>query len=388
VPRGESTPIRQVLLKVHSRCNLSCDYCYVYEHVDQSWRAQPRAMSRRIVDLAARRIEEHVRAHDLDRVTVILHGGEPLLAGVPLLEHVALATTAAAPVDLHVQTNGLLLDDAFLALFARHGVKVGVSIDGGAAAHDRHRRFAGGAGSYAAVAPAIERLAGHPELYSGLLATVDLANDPIEVYTDLLAFAPPRLDLLLPHGNWSSPPPGRPADQSRTPYADWLITIFDRWYGAPRRETGIRMFDSIISLLLGGPGGSEALGLAPVDLITVETDGSIEQGDVLKTTAPGMAATGLHLATHSFDDALAHPGVRARQLGLDGLAGACRACPLVRVCGGGLYAHRYHEANGFANPSVYCADLTKLITHVRDRLRADLARVSRPGQPVPVAVPA
>ena len=31
-------PFRQFILKVHSRCNLSCSYCYVYEMADQAWR--------------------------------------------------------------------------------------------------------------------------------------------------------------------------------------------------------------------------------------------------------------------------------------------------------------------------------------------------------------
>src|ERR1043166_2879062 len=34
------TPFREFVLKVHSRCNLTCDYCYIYEMADQSWRAQ------------------------------------------------------------------------------------------------------------------------------------------------------------------------------------------------------------------------------------------------------------------------------------------------------------------------------------------------------------
>jgi uncharacterized protein len=46
---------------------------------------------------------------------------------------------------------------------------------------------------------------------------------------------------------------------------------------------------------------------------------------------------------------------------------------VVTSCGGGLYAHRYRSATGFDNPSVYCADLEKIITHIR----ADL----RPGKP-------
>ncbi|MFM9559368.1 FxsB family radical SAM/SPASM domain protein, partial [Streptomyces caniscabiei] len=51
----------------------------------------------------------------------------------------------------------------------------------------------------------------------------------------------------------------------------------------------------------------------------------------------------------------------------------CRACPLVRICGGGHYAHRYRPGSGFRNPSVYCADLDVLIRHIARRLEGVLA---------------
>ncbi|HCT79394.1 MAG TPA: radical SAM protein [Micromonosporaceae bacterium] len=373
--------IRQVLLKVHSRCNLSCDYCYIYTFEDQSWRDQPVCMSRGTIDLAATRIAEHAARHRLPFLHLILHGGEPLLAGTSLLDYLVSTVRAAVPPETRIltgiQTNGLLLDDDFLALFQKHRIKVGISLDGGPQAHDRHRKFANGRGSYASVSRALERLREFPDLYGGILTTVDLHNDPAQLYSDLLHFAPPKLDFLLPHGNWSTPPPGRTFDQTENPYGDWLITIFDRWYDAPRRRTSIRLFESVMSLLMGGPSGSEAVGLDPVDLLTIETDGSIEQVDVLKTAGPGMAATGLHIASHSFDDALLHPGVRARMNGLADLAVQCRQCPLVRVCGGGLYAHRYREGAGFGHPSVYCPDLTALITHIRDRMVGDLQACRR-----------
>src|SRR5215475_3140531 len=91
------TPIRQILLKVHSRCNLSCTYCYVYNHIDQQWRTQPMTMSRDTIDLAARRIAEHAQRHSLPSVTVILHGGEPLMAGAELIDHIATTVVSAVP---------------------------------------------------------------------------------------------------------------------------------------------------------------------------------------------------------------------------------------------------------------------------------------------------
>jgi uncharacterized protein len=58
-------PFRQFVVKIHSRCNLACDYCYVYEMADQGWRSQPTRMSLRVVRASVARIAEHVRAHDL-----------------------------------------------------------------------------------------------------------------------------------------------------------------------------------------------------------------------------------------------------------------------------------------------------------------------------------
>jgi uncharacterized protein len=42
------------------------------------------------------------------------------------------------------------------------------------------------------------------------------------------------------------------------------------------------------------------------------------------------------------------------------------------VCGGGHYAHRYRPGRGFANPSVYCPDLIRLIGHIRERVQIDI----------------
>ena len=82
----------------------------------------------------------------------------------------------------------------------------------------------------------------------------------------------------------------------------------------------------------------------------------------------GAPATGLNVFEHALDLVEEHPGIVARQQGLAGLCQTCRKCPVVTSCGGGLYAHRYRSSTGFANPSVYCADLLKLITHIKSRL--------------------
>jgi uncharacterized protein len=369
-------PFREFVLKIHSRCNLACDYCYLYAMADHSWLALPRQMSPAVARRAAIRIGEHARQHRLDEIAVILHGGEPLLAGPDLItEIVETVRDAAGPgitVRCHVQTNGTRLDQAFLDLFSRLGVGVGVSLDGDRDAQDRHRRFASGRGSHASVSAGLDLLSSprYRRLFDGLLCVVDLENDPLATYEALLAYEPPKIDFLLPHGTWDAPPPGRTADPALTPYADWLIPVFDAWYDQPR--TDIRFFAEIVRSLLGGTSATEGVGLAPTAFVVIETSGAVEQVDSLKATYHGASHTGLHVLRDSFDAALLLPEIATRQMGLRGLSAECQECRIRLVCGGGLYAHRYRSGSGFANPSVFCPDLMRLIDHIGQTVEADL----------------
>ncbi|WP_329069762.1 radical SAM/SPASM protein FxsBH, inactivated beta-hydroxylase extension form [Streptomyces sp. NBC_01429] len=384
---GPLVPFREIVLKVHSRCDLACDHCYIYEHADQSWRTRPRAISDEAIHRTAHRLAEHAKAHALPSVSVILHGGEPLLAGPARLRRVCEELTRAldgvAELDLRIHTNGLQLSPRYLDLFTEFGVKVGISLDGDRAANDRHRRYADGRSSHPQVLKALGLLRQdrYRPLDLGLLCTVDAANDPLAVYDALAALDPPRIDFLLPHATWDDSPP-RP-DGSPTAYADWLLAVFDRW-DAGGRPMPVRLFESVLSTLAGGPSLTESLGLAPTDLVVVETDGTLEQVDSLKSAYEGAAATGFDVLRHSFDEVAAHPGVRSRQLGLAGVSAACRDCPVVRSCGGGLYTHRYRSApgagqdgagqdggpGGFDHTSVYCADLEALIRGIESRTAA------------------
>ncbi|QNE74981.1 FxsB family radical SAM/SPASM domain protein [Streptomyces finlayi] len=376
-------PFGQFIVKVHGRCNLACRYCYLYEGPDDTWRDRPAAASPAVLDRTAARIGEHAETHRLREAALVLHGGEPLLAGADLLagftERVRARVPGTCAVRTTVQTNATLLTDARVATLARHGIRVGISLDGGLAAHNTQRLDHAGRPSWPAASRGARLLAErYPQAYAGILTVVDPRTDPVEMYESLLTLRPPALDLLLPHGNWTAPPPGlpagaeppaRPVGSGRpTPYGDWLCAVFDRWWPAGHRETRIRLFEECLALLLGLPAATESLGLDPLNAVVVETDGAIEQVDSLKSAYDTAAATGLDVFRHTFDEALRHPGVAARQAGAGALAPVCRGCPLLTVCGGGHYAHRYRAGHGFTHPSVYCADLDRLIRHIARHL--------------------
>jgi uncharacterized protein len=310
-------------------------------------------------------------------VDVVLHGGEPLLLPPDRLrELIARLRAGISPVTelrLSVQTNGVRLSGAlgttYAELFLDEGVRVGISLDGGRAANDRHRVFRNGASSYRRALGGIALMTSerYRPMFAGLLCTVDVANDPVRVFTDLAALRPPRIDLLLPHATWEHPPPA--AREGGTPYGDWLCAVFDHWYDAPP-DVGIRLFEELINALLGGASHSEAIGRSAPQSLVIETDGSIEQTDALKVAYEGAAWTGYDVFDDSLDDVLADP------LAVGDLRGnpspICRACSVFDTCGGGLYPHRYRPGSGFSNPSVYCHDLKRLIEHVAGRLERDL----------------
>lgn len=56
-------PIDQFVLKVHSRCDLACDHCYVYEAADQSWRGRPVVISDDVISRTAQRTAQADHLH-------------------------------------------------------------------------------------------------------------------------------------------------------------------------------------------------------------------------------------------------------------------------------------------------------------------------------------
>jgi uncharacterized protein len=333
-------------------------------------------MSMEVVNQVGTRIKEQISEYGPPPagMSVSLHGGEPLLLGHDGIKERATALRDAIPCDANfgIQTNGLLLTPKTARMLADFNFEVGISLDGNRKANDRYRRDQAGRSTFDRVERAID-VAKAANLKWGLLAVIDLQNDPLETYEALTQYDPPLgMDFLFPLANHSNPPPRDPKYQSRTPYADWLIPIFDAYIHSPTPVRPIKKFRSLMSSVLGGPSLSEAFGNLPPRQLFVSDDASYKDVDTLQSL--GIAAPdlgGMNVFGHSFRQVAEHPWMKFRRLGLGALSAVCRECDLVRICGGGYTPHRYDQSTEgpitkkFRHPSVYCLDLMKLIRHVQ-----------------------
>lgn len=371
-----ATRLTSFLVKVASRCNLDCDYCYVYHHADQSWRALPRVLSAADRAAFAERLAAYVRSTGLKECALILHGGEPLLAGVDTIVNFARLVRAALPpecaVDIGLQTNGLLLTDQALDAFAAANIAVSLSLDGPRSTNDRHRISRRGRSSFDRAHAAFRRLEDRPDTFSGVIAVIDSSTSPRTILEFFGAHRIPKLDFLLPDAHHDHPPAGRAEDPER--YTRWLIEAFDLWLDH-YPNLRVRTFEALLDAAAGLPSGTDAFGLGDVSLITIETDGSYHDLDVLKVVGDGATKLSGTVRDTEIADVAASAAITAHRARLrkDGLCPACQSCPAVDVCGGGSLPHRY-GAGSFDHPSVYCAELFALIAHVKHRLARDLAR--------------
>lgn len=145
--------LQLLVLQPSPFCNLDCRYCYLPDRQQRVRMALP----------VLERVLAQVMASGLvgERLAVVWHAGEPM--AVPRRWYEAAFArvaqhAAGRPVTHHFQTNGVLIDEAWCAFFQRHGVRVGISIDGPATLHDAQRRTRDGRGTHARVMQGIARL--------------------------------------------------------------------------------------------------------------------------------------------------------------------------------------------------------------------------------------
>ena len=365
-------PVSQLLIKVASRCNIDCSYCYWFR--DPAVYNKPKLMSGAVLERLLQRMEEHVTHHELPVLPVVLHGGEPLLWGIENFNRFAagcdvITSRTNCEIPIAVTTNGVLINEAWADCFEATGMTVAISLDGPSHIHDAHRRTFQGGGTHAAAERAARMLT-RRNISVSALAVCNPKHSPKD-YTDFFADCGiDHYDIMIPDATVDEKPPS---------IATFYNGLFDRWLEANRdtQKVEIRIITDMVAALLGKNAPTEGVGYQPVELCTVMTDGTVEAHDVLRIAGEGTSETTFNIFDHALDEVRNEPRWKAARDASINLSAKCRQCKYMNVCGGGYLPHRFSKNNGYDNPSVYCDDLYAMFENMDEVLQQHLY-VSKP----------
>ena len=368
----QDQPIAQLLVKVATRCNIDCSYCYWFR--DAAVYNKPKLMNADVLQQLLLRIEQHVGRYPLVDFPVILHGGEPLLWGVENFHRFAdacegISSRTGCEIPVAVTTNGVLIDDDWLDCFETRNISVAISIDGPAHIHDIHRRTFQGTGTHAAVERAARMLVSR-NIGVSALAVCQPAYPPEDYVAFFAACGITNYDIMIPDATVDEKPPS---------IAAFYKGLFDLWLAANRRAptANIRIISDMIAALLGNHSPTEGVGHKAIELCTVMTDGTVEAHDVLRIAGDGSSETRFNIFEHAIDEVRNEPRWRAARDASINLCAKCSQCKFMNACGGGYLPHRYSKNNGYDNPSVYCDDLYSMFENMESVLENHIY-VSKP----------
>lgn len=373
--RDQSLQRLEVIVKVAERCNLNCTYCYFFHGGDESFRTHPAYISGETIAAIADFLREGARALHLQEIRIIFHGGEPLLIGTArfasMCEQFLASLAPITNVTFSVQTNAVLIQQGWIDVFEQYHIHVGVSMDGPAEYNDKARLDLHGKGTYQRVAQGISILqqaaAAKRIERPGVLCVIHPEHSARYIYrhfVDALGFC--SLDFLLPDTTYD----GFTNDFGER-YGRFLCDLFVAWTEDDNPNIRVRLFNSLLSLMLGGPSFVGGYGTRMPFAVTIGSDGSLGPEDTLRVCGPEVSHSGMNVKNSTLEDYFQSTFVLELQDAYREIADSCRTCCWERVCGGGALVNRYRKGEGFKHPSIYCAGLKRLYTQVATYMLAN-----------------
>ena len=383
-------PFSLLIKPASADCNLRCEYCFYLDRCE----LYPETKRHRMPDDVLERMVSSYLATQQPQYAFGWQGGEPTLMGLDFFRKaVKLQQKHGRPgavVANGLQTNATLIDDDFAEFFARYNFLLGVSVDGPAEIHDRHRLTAGGKGSHEAVMRGIDCLKRHNVAFNALVlvnsANVHRAREVYRYVCDLGIMFHQYIPCVEFDGD------GRPLPFSISgeEWGEFLCELYDAWLPHDTRRVSNRLFDSILTLLVEGRHNICHMGRNCCQYFVVEHNGDIYPCDffVEKDLKIG------NVMTHSWEDCLQEPvylefGRQKAQWNEE-----CARCEVLEFCAGDCLKHRLPVTRDPRTLSWLCAGWKRFYAHAlpgfrrladevsaqRERQRRQAAAMSRSRQ--------
>jgi uncharacterized protein len=367
-----------------ARCNLACDYCFFLKKE----RLYPGSEFRMSDDVMENYIRQTITAHTVPQVTIAWQGGEPTLMGLDFFRRaVEIELDVMRPgmtVENTLQTNGVLLDEAWCKFLHEKRFLVGLSMDGPREMHDAYRRDKAGNPVFDKVVRAARLMQEH-QVEFNILCTVNAVNSehPLEVYrffrdelkAPYLQFIP-----IVERDNETGDQEGtRVTERSVRPeqYGRFLIEIFDEWV---RRDVGkmfVQFFDGVLMSYVRGRSSLCILQPTCGEGVALEHNGDVYSCDHFvepEHLLGNIAETPLAVLVSSEKQ---RAFGRAKS---SNLPKTCRECRFLFTCHGECPKNRVlTAADGEPGLNWLCAGLKAFFEHTEQHMKimADLLRRGR-----------
>lgn len=346
----------------------------MYNLDDSSYMEQPPLMSYDVAERIIKKTCENCIENNINEFLFAFHGGEPFMHHKDFFEYFVVSAREFFPDNISlyfaVQSNGTLITKEIASICNELKIQIGISLDGTKEINDLNRLYRNGKSTFSDVLKGINNslLFPYHKKTLGLLTVINLDSDPIDLYNLIKQIRVPRFDLLFPYFTYDTfPYSDKLSDTNYTPYADWLIKLFDRWFD-DNEQPDIRMFSGFVRCFFGEEYPNDFFGNFKNGLLVIETNGEIEPIDYLKACGEEFTKTGLNILHNNLSEAYDSELINLYYNSHNILCTACELCPINNICGGANLTSRYSKENGFNNTSIYCKDVMKLISYIQNRI--------------------
>lgn len=315
-----------------SLCNMRCRYCF---YADVSTNRNDTSMGIMQKDVMEALIMRTMET-DAETINYCFQGGEPTVAGVDYFKAFIDCVNQhnnGKTITYAIQTNGTLLNNEWVKLFAENHFLVGLSIDGFKRNHDHFRKDSNNQGTYTKILYNVRSLVNAKVDFNVLtVLTHELSKHPDELFQFYLDN---KLDYgqmipCLPSLNFDAPT-DRYALTPRD-FASFYKRFFDLWFDqyVKGHYISVTLFDNVIPMYRGVPPQQcGMLGQCAMQFV-IEGNGNVYPCDfyVLDQYLCG------NVKTDSLETIMHHDNAKAFLKEKRRTCSQCKDCPFKNICHG------------------------------------------------------
>lgn len=375
----------QVFVKpIGSICNLDCKYCY-YLKKDKLY---PKGESFRMPDIVLEEyIVQHIEASAEPVIRFSWHGGEPTVLGLDYFRKIVALQRKHQPANQRIangmQTNGILLDEAWCRFLKDENFSVGLSLDGPEDEHNRYRVTKGGMPTHAQAKQGYELLREY-RVYTDILCVVNAHNVhfPLKLYRFFKKIEAEYVSFL-PVVEQQSDAEGGVSSLSVPPdaWGNFLCTIFDEWVSRDIGRIKVQIFEEAARTAFGQEHSLCIFRPVCGDIPVVEHNGDFYSCDHFVDNNHRLG----NIIEMPLLELLESPRQRAfGRAKRDSLPRYCRECEVRAMCNGGCPKNRFiRTPEGESGLNYLCAGYRQFFFHCRPfimEVAAEWRRQSRKQQ--------